>query len=79
MIRKLFFFGKKSHDYGATNEQINLQGFTSDSLSMIELFRKETRLCRSAIDPLLEKRLPGGPDPIFQRQLFTPHGCEEQV
>ncbi len=74
---KVFFFGKKSHDYGATNEQINLQGFTSDSPSMIELFRKETQLCRSAVDPQLEKDYPDSLIRYF-RQLFAPYGCEEK-
>jgi hypothetical protein len=74
---KVFFFGKKSHDYGATNEQINLQGFTSDSPSMIELFRKETQLCRSAVDPQLEKDYPHSLIRYF-RQLFAPYGCEEK-
>ncbi len=75
---KVFFFGKKSHDYGATNEQINLQGFTSDSPSMIDLFRKETQLCRSAIDPHLEKDYPHSLIRYF-RQLFAPYGCDGRL
>jgi transcriptional regulator with XRE-family HTH domain len=74
---KVFFFGKKSHDYGATNEQINLQGFTSDSPSMIELFRKETRLCRNAVDPQLEKNYPDSLIRYF-KQLFAPFGCDRK-
>jgi transcriptional regulator with XRE-family HTH domain len=74
---KVFFFGKKSHDYGADNEQSNLQGFTSDSPAMIELFRKETQMCRSAIDPQLEENYPAGLIRYFY-QLFTPYGCEEK-
>jgi transcriptional regulator with XRE-family HTH domain len=73
---KVFFFGKKSHDYSTTHEQGNLQGFTSDSPSMIELFRKETRQCRSAVDPQLEKNYPDGLVHYF-RQLFAPYGCDE--
>lgn len=74
---KVFFFGKKSHDYGSTNEQINLQGFTSDSPSMIELFRRETQLCRSAIDPQLEKNYPDNLIRYF-RQLLAPYGCDRK-
>ncbi|WP_319405862.1 hypothetical protein [uncultured Desulfosarcina sp.] len=73
---KVFFFGKKSHDYSTTPEQGNLQGFTSDSPSMIELFRKETRQCRSAVDPRLEKNYPDSLIRYF-RQLFAPYGCDE--
>lgn len=73
---KVFFFGKKSHDYGATREQVNLQGFTSDSPSMIELFRKETRLCHSAVDPRLKKNYPHSLIGYFTR-LFAPYGCDK--
>jgi hypothetical protein len=74
---KVFFFGKKSHDYGITNEQISLQGFSSDSLAMIELFRKETDLCRSAIDPVLEENYPDGLIRYF-KGLFTPYGWDRK-
>lgn len=73
---KVFFFGKKSHDYDSTSEQINLQGFTSDSPSMIELFKKETQLCRSAIDLQLADRYPDNLIRYF-RQLFAPYGRDE--
>ena len=73
---KVFFFGKKSHEYGADSEQSNLQGFTSDSAAMIELFRKETQLCRRAIDPQLKSNYPGSLIRYFN-QLFAPYGCEE--
>ena len=73
---KVFFFGKKSHDYSTTPEQGNLQGFTSDSPSMIELFRKETQHCRSAVDPRLEKDYPDSLIRYF-RKLFAPYGCDE--
>lgn len=74
---KVFFFGKKSHDYGITNAQISLQGFSSDSLAMIELFRKETDLCRSAIDPLLKENYPDGLIRYFKK-LFNPYGCDRK-
>jgi transcriptional regulator with XRE-family HTH domain len=74
---KVFFFGKKSHDYGITNAQISLQGFSSDSLAMIELFRKETDLCRSAIDPVLEENYPDGLIRYF-KGLFTPYGWDRK-
>ncbi len=73
---KVFFFGKKSHDYGSTSEQVNLQGFSSDSPAMIDLFRKETRLCRSAIDPQLKKNYPDSLIRYFI-QLFRSYGCAE--
>ena len=73
---KVFFFGKKSHDYGSANEQVNLQGFSSDSPSMIDLFRKETRLCRSAIDPQLKKNYPDSLIRYFL-QLFRSYGYAE--
>jgi len=73
---KVFFFGKKSHDYSTTNEQGNLQGFTSDSPAMIEIFRKETQLCRSAIDPQLVNDYPDSLIRYF-RQLFASFGCGE--
>jgi transcriptional regulator with XRE-family HTH domain len=73
---KVFFFGKKRHDYGATNEHRNLQGFTSDAASMVELFRKETHLCRSAIDPQLKKNYPDNLIRYF-RQLFAAYGYDE--
>jgi hypothetical protein len=72
----VFFFGKKSHDYGSTNEQVNLQGFSSDSPAMIDLFRKETRLCRSAIDPQLKKNYPDSLIRYFL-QLFRSYGYAE--
>ncbi|BBO70717.1 hypothetical protein DSCA_46470 [Desulfosarcina alkanivorans] len=74
---KVFFFGKKKHDYGASSQQINLQGFTSDSSSMIELFRNETRLCRSAIDPQLEQNYPQNLIGYF-KNLFAPYGCDRK-
>ena len=73
---KVFFFGKKSHDYESTSEQINLQGFTSDSPSMIDLFKKETQLCRRAVDPQLSENYPDSLIRYF-KQLFAPYGLEE--
>ncbi|MEE4112006.1 MAG: helix-turn-helix transcriptional regulator [Desulfobacteraceae bacterium] len=73
---KVFFFGKKSHDYGSTCEQANLQGFSSDSPAMIDLFRKETRLCRSAIDPQLKKNYPDNLIGFFIG-LFRSYGFAE--
>ena len=74
---KVFFFGKKSHEYGASHGQINLQGFTSDSPSMIDLFRKETTLCRRAVDGALKD---GYPDSIISyfSSLFAPYGIQDQ-
>ena len=70
---KVFFFGKKSHAYGNTEGQINLQGFSSDSISMIDLFRKETQLCRKAVGPDLKK---GYPLNLIDHWagLFAPYG-----
>ena len=73
---KVFFFGKKGHNYDSTSEQVNLQGFSSDSPSMIDLFRKETRLCRSAIDPQLKKNYPDSLIRYFI-QVFKSYGCAE--
>ena len=67
---KVFFFGKKSHEYGTTDGQINLQGFSSDSASMIDLFRKETDLCQNAVDPDLEAGYPDSLIAVFSR-LFA--------
>jgi len=75
---KVFFFGKKSHEYGASNGQINLQGFTSDSAAMIDLFRKETTLCRKAVDPELEKNYPDGMIRYFS-ELFAPYGLQDTL
>ncbi|MBR9987329.1 MAG: helix-turn-helix transcriptional regulator [Desulfosarcina sp.] len=73
---KVFFFGKKSHDYGSISEQVNLQGFSSDSPAMIALFRKETELCRSAIDPQLKMNYPDSLIRYFI-QLFKSYGQAE--
>ena len=73
---KVFFFGKKSHEYGATDVQINLQGFTSDSVAMVDLFRKETDLCRRAVDPDLVEGYPGSMIRYFD-QLFAAYGMQE--
>jgi transcriptional regulator with XRE-family HTH domain len=70
---KVFFFGKKRHDYGAAIEQSHLQGFTSDSMSMIDLFRKEAQHCRNAVDPFLEENYPDALIRYF-RELFEPFG-----
>jgi transcriptional regulator with XRE-family HTH domain len=72
---KVFFFGKKNHEYGTSNGQINLQGFTSDSASMIDLFRKETALCRKAIDPELKSDYPDNLIRYFSR-LFARYGLQ---
>jgi hypothetical protein len=74
---KVFFFGKKGHEYGASPGQINLQGFTSDSPSMIDLFRKETALCRRAVDAALKD---GYPDSIIRhfKKLFVPYGLQNE-
>ena len=73
---KVFFFGKKSHEYGTSNGQINLQGFTSDSASMIDLFRKETILCRKAVDPELESNYPDSLIRYFSG-LFAQYGLQD--
>ena len=72
-LPKVFFFGKKSHAYGDTGGQKSLQGFSSDSISMIDLFRKETQLCRKAVGPDLKK---GYPESLidYWTQLFAPYG-----
>jgi len=73
---KVFFFGKKTHAYGASDGQINLQGFSSDSMSMLELFRKETQLCRKAVNPDLKQ---GYPESLidYWAQLFAGYGKQE--
>jgi hypothetical protein len=73
---KVFFFGKKSHSYDTTQEQVNLQGFSSDSPSMVDLFRKETQLCRGAVDPQQKMNYPGNLIRYFT-QLFKPYGHAE--
>lgn len=74
---KVFFFGKKSHEYGVSNGQINLQGFTSDSASMVDLFRKETALCRKAIDPEMKGDYPDNLMRYFGR-LFAKYGLQDR-
>lgn len=73
---KVFFFGKKSHDYGAATGRINLQGFTSDSPSMIDLFRKESDLCRRAVAPCLTEDYPDSVLGYFD-QLLAAHGMQD--
>ena len=46
----VFFLGKKPRDYDNIHDQQNLEGFTSDSLSMIALFQKEIDIFRRAVD-----------------------------
>ena len=73
---KVFFFGKKNHAYGATDGQISLQGFSSDSAAMIELFRKETHLCRDAVPPDQKKSYPESLIDYWA-QLFALYGKRE--
>jgi hypothetical protein len=74
---KVFFFGKKNHDYKTTGEQNNLQGFTSDSAAMIDLFRKETSLCRKAVDPILAEDYPDRLIDYFA-SLFHPYNLHDR-
>ena len=46
----VFFLGKKPHDYDNIHEQMNLEGYTSDSPTMIALFQKEIDIFRRAVD-----------------------------
>lgn len=55
---KVFFLGRKPHGYDNEYQQLNLQGFTSASPSMIALFKKESGLCRQAIVKELEENYP---------------------
>ncbi|HSO20924.1 MAG TPA: hypothetical protein VLT88_15775, partial [Desulfosarcina sp.] len=49
--------------------RMNLQGFTSDAPSMIDLFRNEARLCRQAVDPVLADGYPDSMIRYFDRLL----------
>ena len=50
---KVFFLGKKLHDFDNRTNQLNVQGFTSDAPATIALFQNEVALCRQAGDPEL--------------------------
>lgn len=52
------FPGHKAHHFDQDYEQMNLQGFTSDSPGMIALFKKEIAFCRKAIDPSIHRDYP---------------------
>ncbi len=55
---KLFFFGRKHHEYEKTDDQMDLQGFTSDAQEMVAVFNKETELCRKAVDKKFKNNYP---------------------
>lgn len=55
---KLFFFGRKHHEYEKVGDQMHLQGFTSDAQEMVSVFNRETELCREAIDKKIAKNYP---------------------
>lgn len=50
---KVFFLGKRLHDFDDQSNQLNVLGFTSDAPATITLFRNEVDLCRQAADPEL--------------------------
>lgn len=54
----VFFLGRKLHDYDNVYEQKNLEGFTSDSPSMIALFQKEIEIFRRAADTKIAETYP---------------------
>lgn len=55
---KVFFLGRKPHDYYTVKPQLTLQGFSSDAAAMIALFLKETESSRQAAIPDLMENYP---------------------
>ncbi len=55
---KLSFPGRKLHDFQNEYDQLNLEGFTSDSPAMIALFRREVDLCEKSIVPDIDQNYP---------------------
>jgi hypothetical protein len=55
---RIFFLGRKPHHYDNIHEQQNLEGFTSDSPSIIALFTKEADLCHRAGDEAIGRDYP---------------------
>jgi transcriptional regulator with XRE-family HTH domain len=54
----VFFLGKKPHDYDNVHEQRNLEGYTSDSPTLITLFQKEIDIFRRAVYPETDQDYP---------------------
>jgi transcriptional regulator with XRE-family HTH domain len=75
---KVFFLGRKPHGYENEYQQLNLQGFTSASPSMIALFKKESDLCRRAVVKEFEKDYP---DKLFNYLLglFSEFGLDKEL
>jgi hypothetical protein len=70
--------GKSPHRFDRKQERMHLQGFASAHPSMVELFRKETQLCRTAADQELmddyPRRLIG-----HIRALFAAYNLEQEL
>jgi len=56
---KVFHIGKKPHSFDNPHDSLSIQGFASDAPSTIEIFRRETELCRLAAVPELQRDYPG--------------------
>ncbi|MEJ2639061.1 MAG: hypothetical protein P8010_05750 [Desulfosarcinaceae bacterium] len=70
---KVFFLGRRPHEYDAAQSQLNLQGFSSDGPAMIALFLKETESSRqAAVAHLLENY----PEKLiaYMQDRFQRHG-----
>jgi transcriptional regulator with XRE-family HTH domain len=70
---KVFFLGRKPHDYYTVKPQLNLQGFSSDAPAMIALFLKETESSRQAAIAHLMENYPAKLIAYFE-ELFHRYG-----
>ncbi|NNF98371.1 MAG: hypothetical protein HKM93_03260 [Desulfobacteraceae bacterium] len=75
---KLFFIGRKYHEFKHTHPKMELQGFTSDSAVMIDLFAKETEMCRLSADENLAGDYPFKLVDYFYRE-FEAYGLGDTL
>jgi transcriptional regulator with XRE-family HTH domain len=75
---KVFFLGRKPHDYSTIKPQLNLQGFSSDAPAMIALFLKETESSRQAAIVHLQENYPAKLIAYFE-DIFHHHGMGDRL
>ena len=74
---KVFYLGKREHNYKRREDLLNLQGFISSGPAVVELFTRETELCRQNADQVLTARYPQNLITYF-KGLFKRKGRESE-
>jgi transcriptional regulator with XRE-family HTH domain len=75
---KVFFLGRRPHEYDDAQSQLNLQGFSSDGPAMISLFLKETESSRQAAVPHLLENYPENLI-AYMQDRFHRHGMGDRL